>query len=394
MNPAIKLSPRNLLEWGDMEDWVSGASSAPTEHTLAGASATVARESTIVKFGTYSAKVTRVGTDCVLFYDLPTYSNYLGRRMTFGCWVYATVASRVFISLNDGTGASNSSFHTGGSSWEYLTVTRNISTSGTKIRIQMEVQTGNTSGYFDGAILVEGENTFIDLSTYLENWKPAQKFRLAKFIVPRRAGVVTPSSEFGEKTLVMTGKIFGTTATAARTSYDAMIEVLVDGEKDLYLYDDRLVHVFLEAHESEYIAALRAIVFSLRFHAPSPFNFFLQRYRAQQTISSSPTTFTVTNNGNVYTKPIIKFVSAVSTLTAFTLENLTTGQTMTYNGTVVLNDTLEVDCDDLTVENDAVDDISNLVGDLANFKLNPGDNQIKFTGSNCTVKLDYFERWL
>ena len=53
----LKLSPANILKWSHMEDWVSGASSAPTEHTLSGAGASIARESTTVKSGTYSAAV-------------------------------------------------------------------------------------------------------------------------------------------------------------------------------------------------------------------------------------------------------------------------------------------------------------------------------------------------
>lgn len=392
MNSALKISPRNLLEWSNMEDWVSGASAAPTEHTLSGASATVAQESTIIKQGTYSAKVTRVGTDCMIYHDLATYASYLGRQMTFGCWCYATVASRVRISISDGVGSSTSSFHSGGSSWEYLTVTRNIDTSATRIRVQMEVVTGNTSGYFDGGILIEGPTTFTDLSSYLEEWKPGQRFRLSKFVAARRPGVITPASEIGEKTLALSGKVFGTTATAARTSFDAMFQSLIDGEKDLYLYDDRFMRGYLESEDHDYIAALRCMKFNLRFHAQRPFNYFLQRLRKQQAISATPTTFTVTNNGNVYSNPIIQFVSGVSTLTAFSLENLTTGQIMTYNGTVVLADILKVDCEEITVENDGVDDVSNFVGDF--IKLAPGDNQIKYTGANCTIKVDSWDRWL
>ena len=64
-----KIGPRNLLPWSHMEDWVDGTSSAPTEHTLSGSGAAVARESTIIKKGTYSAKVTRNSNDVKLYYD-------------------------------------------------------------------------------------------------------------------------------------------------------------------------------------------------------------------------------------------------------------------------------------------------------------------------------------
>lgn len=392
MNAALKISPKNLLDWSNMEDWVSGASAAPTEHTLSGVSATVAQEVTIVKQGTYSAKVTRVGADATLYHDYTGYASYLGRKMTFGAWVYATVASRARISIGDAVGTSNSSYHTGGSSWEFLTVTRDIDPTATRIRCGMEINTGDTSGYFDGGILVEGPNTFTDLSTYLETWKPSQKIRMSNFVVPRRAGIIIPNSEYGERLLTLTGKIYGTTPTAARTAFDAFIQAITNGEKDLFLYDDRLIRGFLSSQDNDYNAALRCIPFNLKFTAQSPFYFYLQKYRTQQTIASSPTTFTVTNNGSVVIRPDIRFVTNGSNITACTLENLTTGQVMSFTATVTNGNTLEIDCDARIVLNNAVDSIASLTGDF--LYINPGANQLKFTGTTCVIKVDTRDAWL
>lgn len=394
MNALLNISNRNLLEWSNMEDWVNGTSSAPTDHTLTGASATVARESTIIKRGTYSAAVTRVGADAVLYADYAGYASYLGRQMTYGAWVYATVASRARLQIGDGVGTTNSSYHTGDSTWQFLSVTRNIDTSGTRIRCGLEVNTGNTTAYIDGGILVEGSSVYTDLSTYLEDWKPGKKFRMAKFVVARRPGQIIPYNEHGEKTIALMGKVYGTTQTAARTAFDAMLQAISQGEKDLYLYDDRFARIFLDSQDHEYIAALRVMKFNLRMVMQSPFEYSLQKYRSQQAISSSPTTWTITNNGSAYTKPKISFVAGGADITSLTIENLTTGQTWSWTGTVTAGNTLVVDFDLVTILNNSVDATQYSVGDYPQFRIDPGANQIKFTGSNGTIKVDYYERYL
>ena len=166
MNVDIKISNDNLLPWSHMEDWVNGTSSAPTGHTLSGAGASVAREATTVKFGTYSASVTRAGADTILYYPLSQFADYQGRKVTFGCWVYATVASRARLSISDGVGSSNSSYHTGGSGWEFLEVSHDVDVSATKLWAEMQINTGNTTAYFDGGVFCQGDLSITVLTTY------------------------------------------------------------------------------------------------------------------------------------------------------------------------------------------------------------------------------------
>lgn len=394
MNALLFISNKNLLEWSSMEDWVNGTSSAPTGHTLSGASATVARESTIVKRGTYSAKITRVGADATLYHDLTTYASYQGRLMTFGAWVYATVASRARLSINDGVGSTNSSYHTGDSTWQFLTVSRNIDVSATEIRCGMEVNTGNTSAYFDGALLVEGTLSFTDLSGYINDWKPNKKYRMSRFSVARRPGIIIPNTEHDSISVKMTGQLYGSTPTEARTSFDTFLQALNGSEKDLYLYDDRMMRVFLESQSHDYIAALRCMKFDISFVAQSPFSVSPQKYRSEQSIAASPTSFTVTTNGNAYTKPKITFTAGGSSITSCTIENLTTGQLWTFNGTVTAGNIMIVDFENVTLTNNGVDSVANSVGDYPQFQLNPGANILKFTGSNCTIDVDWYDRWL
>ena len=165
----------NIATNPDFELWTGGDAVAPDGWDLGGASATIAKESSIIKVGTYSAKVTRVGTDCALNntdYLTPAggIAAWKGKTLTLGMWVYATVADRARLLINDGgtDAASTSSFHTGNSTWQWLTVTRVINEDATYLYFSGYVITGNTSAYFDGARLVIGTN-FYSLLSYSED---------------------------------------------------------------------------------------------------------------------------------------------------------------------------------------------------------------------------------
>lgn len=163
VSPAAPAPGENLLVNWSLETWNGGTAAAPQGWTLTGAGATIAREGTIIKHGDYSAKLTRVGTDCHIsrdvYSDERTGKTYMrSRQYTFGAWVYATVASRARLRFDDGVTVSNSSYHTGGSAWEFLTVTKTLSGSATKCEVGLAVDTGNTSGYIDMACLIEGSS--------------------------------------------------------------------------------------------------------------------------------------------------------------------------------------------------------------------------------------------
>lgn len=97
--------------------------------------------------GTYSYSITAIATSGQgpgLFTR--------GVEYTFKCWVWAADASNGRIEINDGTGTFSSSDHTGGSSWEQLTVTRIVARAATQFLLQLDSQTGNVA-YFDDATL-------------------------------------------------------------------------------------------------------------------------------------------------------------------------------------------------------------------------------------------------
>jgi hypothetical protein len=81
-----------------------------------------------------------------------------GQSIVYGAWVYATSSSvaRLYVYDND-TGYSYSSYHTGGSSWEWLTVIHEIGNSTNGMSAGLEVASGTNSAYFQGSTALLGD---------------------------------------------------------------------------------------------------------------------------------------------------------------------------------------------------------------------------------------------
>jgi len=156
-------NPTNLLSNGDFEVWSNGTSSDPDGWI--GVAGTTAQEGTIIKSGTYSYKLTNVaaseGSKYQTIHSTRGISYWKGRTVTFGCWVYSATAGRVQIAINDGVTEEVSSFHTGNSTWQFLTATMTIGASATAVYAFTYIRTGGAiSAYFDGAMMVEGSSSF------------------------------------------------------------------------------------------------------------------------------------------------------------------------------------------------------------------------------------------
>lgn len=144
--------------------WGAGTATVKTSWTAYGAGATYAKETNANNFrgGVAGSKITRVGTDCgqsqniLLVPGWPTISYWQGKTVTWGRWVLATVASRARIGINDGVGQTFSSYHTGNSTLQFLTVTRTLNVAATAIALQDQVDTGDTTAWFSGGGFVTG----------------------------------------------------------------------------------------------------------------------------------------------------------------------------------------------------------------------------------------------
>jgi hypothetical protein len=148
---------RNLVMNGDFEGWMAGTAVAPSCWTLVGAGAAVAREATIIDRFTYSAKLTAaLNTITYLQQTVPWSVHYKGSSISVGCRVHADDAQRVCLVLYDGVGSTFGGMHTGGSAFEWLTVTRTLDANATELTVRLYIVSGaSIIAYFDGVTMVE-----------------------------------------------------------------------------------------------------------------------------------------------------------------------------------------------------------------------------------------------
>lgn len=161
------LGARNLLVNDDFRLWHRGDSSAPTGWTLS-AGATIARTGTGLtdtekKVGLYAAKVTRSSGTPTLSQAILASADYDqildGDVLSFGAWVHASATSQARVYVDDGSGSKTySKYHTGTPGWEFLNVDASsddlihtISAAATKLEFGLEIATGTSDVYIDGA---------------------------------------------------------------------------------------------------------------------------------------------------------------------------------------------------------------------------------------------------
>jgi hypothetical protein len=152
----------NYVLNSSVEAWEAGTSVAPTSWNIAGAGATIAKDTVNVKYGAASAALTRAGTDCSLFQGAailaawPPLSSWVGQVLYGGAWIKASVANTVFLQMSDGV-TSISAPHTGSGNWEWVTAgPLTFGATGTTPQIAGVITGTNQTAQFDGFVLTVG----------------------------------------------------------------------------------------------------------------------------------------------------------------------------------------------------------------------------------------------
>lgn len=160
---TIRYSP-NLVDNSQFTNWVDGPSSAPTQWTLSGSGATVARTTSNVPRGAYGVTLTRAGAGATLTQSVGLLDGQLaGKVITLEAWVTTSVASRARIGISDGSTTTYSSYHTGGGAPELLSVTVTLASSASACDLILSVDTGDTSGTFAHVVACEGSSMLTGL---------------------------------------------------------------------------------------------------------------------------------------------------------------------------------------------------------------------------------------
>lgn len=213
---------------------------------------------------------------------------------------------------------------------------------------------------------------------------------LAKF-----AGAIIPIAKRKSLTLRVKGTIIGTNYDALRTSFDSLKAAL---ELDTAEYkfttdDDRFIRVQYSSFSHAHVRIRTFISFQIEFIASYPF-WLAETASSDSRVPTSTVAYNITNNGNAPArlKVTITNGSGGSVVNNIKFENVTTGASFNYRGTVLNTKAIVVnnfhDTTDLVVTNDGVDDIKNHEGDF--LTLAPGVNSMKFTGASTqTVLLNW-----
>ncbi len=133
---------------------VEASSLTPTGWTLSSNGGESCHYDFFSKIGTYSVALVRGGNNCALTQD--GFSITGGNTYAYGCWAWASVAGRGRMRTSDGTISETSDYHSGGSSWEFLTDEITTDSGESTLDFGVQVRTGDTTAYFDSPVLVEG----------------------------------------------------------------------------------------------------------------------------------------------------------------------------------------------------------------------------------------------
>jgi hypothetical protein len=399
MNKAFKILPKNYLsEWGEFEDWAEGVGSAPTGWLIA-TSAIIAQETTDFKYGTYSASITGSGGEGGLYRTIPNGDTYAGRTFKLGLWA-KSASTAPYIKLSDGV--KSVTYHVDGTNamTEVTTPAMQLDKNATELRVDL-ICPSTVQCFFDSSVLCEGEDLFtnFDGNTVIDAFQPSLNMKQEQFEISQQDGSFIPSTHLSGRPIRMRGTTVGSDAASARSHFDSLMKGLLswqpEEKKHLYLYEDRVAEVFLKSINWQYAGTqLDFIKFNINLNNPKSTTRSLNKFRKREIVSGTIQEFNLVYNGSANSKPLISFIANQGgDIGTCQLENMTTGESVIYSGTVPNGVALDIDCDVGTVFNSSVNKIADF-GASDFIKLVRGTNYFRFTGSNCQINIDWFDRYL
>jgi hypothetical protein len=115
--------------------------------------ATISQSSTQKKYGSYSLKIVNGASANAGAYQVIS-SSYIGKTVTVGCWVWADTPNNARLTTYGGV---YSAYHSGGSTWEFLTITSTVSATAQQVYCISDVP--YSTSYFDGYLAAISNGT-------------------------------------------------------------------------------------------------------------------------------------------------------------------------------------------------------------------------------------------
>ncbi len=207
--PTAVLAP--TIANADMEldsDWTNGSQSSTQAHGL-----------------TYSWRSLNEASR----QDLSGYTK--GVEYVFKCWVWCADTTAT-IELDDGVTITASSAHSGGSSFEQLTVTKTISAFATQLRLNLKNTNAGTPGYFDDATIT-GTAVTVGSPVARENFNGDLYWAFGSYILKLNSG----------RTSFTIVANVGTTITALIAGPNSSLYIYL-GDSDNYNFMDTSEDIF------------------------------------------------------------------------------------------------------------------------------------------------------
>lgn len=161
----------NFLLNPGQETWGTTSFSNPADGTTlsdnwvlekggtSGATADITRESTTKDTGSYGGKVNISGAGSANSYlkikqSLTEYAGFGGETMLFGMKVKVATASKVRLSIYDGSSTAYSTYHTGDGTWQKLYVSLAMQSVPTALTVKLEITSDAVDAvYYDSGFL-------------------------------------------------------------------------------------------------------------------------------------------------------------------------------------------------------------------------------------------------
>ena len=221
-----------------------------------------------------------------------------------------------------------------------------------------------------------------DFGTTVEKYAIRQRPRVKQIVIPKRDGVRADIAPLGPTEVTLTGKILKSSNTLLRTEFDNLKAALFKTRDKLTLFDDRFLDCQLTSYGDDFVpgSAMLAARYDLSFLAELPFLQSVALNSNSQTVTISPTTWTVTPAGNIRTRPTIRVTnnSGADIVNNLKIENLTLSKALVFTGTLKNTNTLIIDMQARSIQNAGVEDLTNWQGEF--WELAVGVNSLKYTG--------------
>jgi hypothetical protein len=235
------------------------------------------------------------------------------------------------------------------------------------------------------------------MNDYVEAFGSSLPSRLNAQAIERRHGVYLADVPVLDGcTLRMKGLVIGSSVDDARSKLQAIASIVhYSGEQKFYYWSDRFWVVTKSQWNYEPLPGSvgTCYAFNLELICADPYLYEDLTKSDIQVPNGSDTPFSVVNDGSM--DQYARFTLTAdqgSAITTVSIQNVTTGKTFGYGGTVAMGNALIIDPSLWTVTNNAVEDLTNVSGTIQIY-LAPGTNSLIFVGSACTLLTEWRNRW-